>query len=196
MLTRMLKKFCAGVVSGKSAVEAYRAAYPRRKADTAAGAAAGLLADPEIAAEVARLRGAQETNTARTTETTETTESATAAAVGAAAVGAAAEVGAASVPDGAAESLVEKVVASGALTRAEKRAFLARVVRANLQDGSVDGDLLQSVDITRRGEDKVLEKQRLADKLKAIQLDNDLAGEGAEAEAHDALSALLERIRR
>ncbi|HEY2342489.1 MAG TPA: hypothetical protein VGH90_05635, partial [Chthoniobacteraceae bacterium] len=68
---------------------------------------------------------------------------------------------------------------------------LARVVRASLPalDPVLDGDLLQ---ICENENGKL--RLRLFDKIRAIELDTDLAGEGAQAEAHDALGALLRRI--
>ena len=87
----------------------------------------------------------------------------------------------------------EERAGSAVLTLAEKRTFIARLVRADLK-GEVDGDLLQSVEHLDGGT-----KYRLGDKLAAIKLDNDLAGEGSEAKANDAIAdsvgALLERIR-
>lgn len=50
-------------------------------------------------------------------------------------------------------------------------------------------DLWESIKRTREGAE-----YRLPDKLRAIQLDNDLAGEGSEAQANDELAALLGRI--
>lgn len=70
------------------------------------------------------------------------------------------------------------------LTIVEKRRFLARVVRAKLKEEPAESDLWQEVEITG---DKV--KKKMPDKLRAIALDNDLAGDGSEAKANDALSA-------
>jgi hypothetical protein len=36
---------------------------------------------------------------------------------------------------------------------------------------------------------------KIADKLEAIRLDNDLAGHGSEARANDAIAALIGRLR-
>jgi hypothetical protein len=77
---------------------------------------------------------------------------------------------------------------SAVLTHAENRNFFARVVRAQVRKLPADSDLWVSVKQTEHGTEF-----RLPDKLAAIKLDNDLAGEGSEAEANDALSALLER---
>lgn len=90
----------------------------------------------------------------------------------------------------------EEKSGSAVLTLAEKRKFLARVVRADLAAGDIDGDLLQSVDFERRQDGREIEKQRVCDKLGAIKLDNDMAGEGSEAEANGALAALMGRIRK
>lgn len=82
---------------------------------------------------------------------------------------------------------------SAVLTIAEKRMFLARAKRLNLSefDLSEHGDLVQSIEPGEHGT-----KYRFVDKLAAIKLDNDLAGEGSEAGANDALQALLGRIRK
>jgi phage terminase small subunit len=88
---------------------------------------------------------------------------------------------------------------SAVLTLAEKRSFLARLLRINVAeiDVSKDGDLLAGLDRTE-GSEKTegLVKLRLADKLKAIELDNDLSGEGSEAGANDELAGLLARLRK
>lgn len=72
---------------------------------------------------------------------------------------------------------------SAFLTIQEKRNFLARVVRSNLSSLPPESDLWQEVTITEAGT-----KRKMPDKLKAIAMDNDLAGEGSEAKA--ALSAV------
>lgn len=78
------------------------------------------------------------------------------------------------------------------LTIVEKRKFLARVVRAKLKEEPAESDLWQEVEITG---DKV--KKKMPDKLRAIALDNDLAGDGSEAKANDALStAAIETLDR
>jgi hypothetical protein len=79
---------------------------------------------------------------------------------------------------------------SAVLDCAKKRRFLARVVRASLAalDPVLDGDLLQ---ICENEKGKL--RLRLADKLRAIAVDNDLAGNGAQARANDDLSDLLAR---
>lgn len=74
------------------------------------------------------------------------------------------------------------------LSKAQKRDFLARTVEAQIANLPRDSDLFVSMKSTEFGTEF-----RLGDKLAAIKLDNDLAGEGSEAEANDALSQLLER---
>lgn len=85
----------------------------------------------------------------------------------------------------------DKRAGSAALTLAEKRMFAARLVRVNLNefDPAQDGDLLQEVTPTEFGR-----KFKLGDKLAAIKLDNDLAGEGSEAEANDGLRDMFARL--
>lgn len=70
----------------------------------------------------------------------------------------------------------EKLAGGAVLETAEKRRFLARLVRARLSSEPDDSDLWQEISDTEHGR-----KRKLGDKLKAIQIDNDLAGEGAEA---------------
>ena len=86
-------------------------------------------------------------------------------------------------------AVAEKEAGSAVMTAVEKRIFAARVVRACVSKVPEDSDLWQSIKRTKDGVE-----YRLPDKLAAIKLDNDLAGEGAEAEANDALAALLERV--
>lgn len=71
----------------------------------------------------------------------------------------------------------EEKAGSAILTLAEKRSKLAGVVRA--ANGQLDGS-----------------EVRISDKLAAIKLDNDLAGEGSEAGANDALGELLAKLRK
>lgn len=78
---------------------------------------------------------------------------------------------------------------SAVLTRAEKRMFFARLVRARVAKEPANSDLWNSIKTTEQGVE-----YRLPDKLAAIKLDNDLAGEGSEAEGQDALGKLLERV--
>jgi phage terminase small subunit len=96
----------------------------------------------------------------------------------------------------------EGMAGSAVLTLAEKRKWLARLLRANVTTllTDVDGDLLAGMDAEqKRGEGNEnieIVKLRICDKIAAIKLDNDLAGEGEEAKANDALTALLGRIRK
>ena len=64
----------------------------------------------------------------------------------------------------------------GVLTLAEKRLFLARVLRTPVGQVTADSDLAQEVTV-----DEKTMKVKMPDKLKALALDNDLAIEGAEA---------------
>lgn len=71
----------------------------------------------------------------------------------------------------------ECIAGSAVLTLAEKRAKLAGIVRE--AKGEYDACTVS-----------------LSDKLKAIALDNDLAGDGSEAKGNEGLSALIARIRK
>ena len=70
----------------------------------------------------------------------------------------------------------EEMGGSELLTLIEKRKFLAKLVRSRLADEPEDSDLWQEISHTEAGT-----KRKLADKLKAITIDNDLASEGAQA---------------
>ena len=72
----------------------------------------------------------------------------------------------------------------------EKRLFLARVVRTPIGEVDESSDLCQSCEI----DDKGGRKYKMPDKLRAIQLDNDLSGEGSEAKSADALTEMMQRI--
>ncbi|MDB6172075.1 MAG: Terminase small subunit [Chthoniobacteraceae bacterium] len=85
-------------------------------------------------------------------------------------------------------AVAEKMAGSAVLTLMEKRIFLARVVRAVISQLAADSDLWQSIKRTKDGIEF-----RLPDKLRAIELDNNLAGTGSEADANDALAGLLQR---
>ncbi len=71
----------------------------------------------------------------------------------------------------------------------EKRKFLARIVRAQVSLLPADSDLWNSIKLTPSGTEF-----RMADKLLAIRLDNDLSGQGCTAEGDDALAGLISRI--
>jgi len=79
------------------------------------------------------------------------------------------------------------------LTMLEKREFLARVVRTPVGEVTEMSDLCQEKDETFGDNPKL--KIKMPDKLRAIALDNDLAGEGSEAKGQDAMVALLGRLR-
>lgn len=93
-------------------------------------------------------------------------------------------------------ALADERAGSAVLTLAEKRKWLARLLRVNpaTLDTESDGDLLAGVDIEEGRAGSKVKKIRVADKIAAIKLDNDLAGEGSEAEANDALAGLLSRV--
>lgn len=85
----------------------------------------------------------------------------------------------------------DKIAGSAVLTLAEKRDFCARLVRAKVSELPSSSDLWSSIKKTEFGIEF-----KLSDKLAGIKLDNDLAGEGAEAGANDALTGLLGRVRK
>ena len=78
---------------------------------------------------------------------------------------------------------------SAVLTIAEKRDFIARVVRCKVGEEPHDSDLWSSVKVGPQGAE-----YRLPDKLAAIKADNDLAGDGSEAEGSDALAEFLRTL--
>jgi hypothetical protein len=93
------------------------------------------------------------------------------------------------------ESLRQRadVLKGGAvLTLAEKREFLARIVRMKGDeiDLDKDGDLVNGVRLKEQGRELIL-----PDKLAAIKIDNDLSGDGAEADQGNALVDLVSWIR-
>lgn len=75
------------------------------------------------------------------------------------------------------------------LTIMEKRQFCARLLRAKATELPADSDLWQGIEQGKEGL-----KFRLPSKLDAIKLDNDLAGDGSDAAAADALTELLARL--
>lgn len=77
------------------------------------------------------------------------------------------------------------------LTLAEVHSFVARAVRARVAKLEADSDLWVSI---KRGKDGT--EYRLPDKLAAIARWCDLQGEGSEAGANDALSAMIGRLRK
>lgn len=88
--------------------------------------------------------------------------------------------------------LKKEAAKSDVLTIAEKREFLARVLRTPLGEVSKDSDLCQewSETVTKDGGS---ERIKMPDKLAAIKLDNDLAEDGAEASAARAISVMVRR---
>lgn len=76
----------------------------------------------------------------------------------------------------------EKLAGGAVLTLAEKRRFLARLVRANIAELPATSDLWHEIHTTSEGG----VKRKLGCKLRAIALDNDLASDGSEAAANDA----------
>lgn len=87
--------------------------------------------------------------------------------------------------------LKRQAAAVDVLTIAEKRQFLARLVRCKAAIEPHDSDLWNGVEAV----DGVI-KYKLPDKMRAIALDNDLAGEGAEAGGQKALGELVKRLRK
>lgn len=85
----------------------------------------------------------------------------------------------------------DEIAGAAAPTLAEKRAFCGELLRARVANLPRDSHLWQSIKVTESGIE-----YRLPDKLKAIEVDNDLAGEGSEAIANDALSSLIARAQR
>lgn len=84
-----------------------------------------------------------------------------------------------------------ELAGSAALTLAEVHSFVARAVRARVAKLEADSDLWVSI---KRGKDGT--EYRLPDKLAAIARWCDLQGEGSEAGANDALSAMIGRLRK
>lgn len=79
------------------------------------------------------------------------------------------------------------------LTVEEKRNFLARVVRAHgkkLDFAGADADLIQGVKLDKFGNEML----EIPDKLAAIRIDNDLAVDGAEAEANKAMEIIIRKL--
>ena len=80
---------------------------------------------------------------------------------------------------------------SAVLTIEEKRLFIARVLRTPIGEIDETSDLAQGVKYSDEGGKEI----KMPDKLRAIAIDNDLAGEGSEAKHLDALTDEIERIR-
>lgn len=92
-----------------------------------------------------------------------------------------------------AQEVAKEREAEGVLTLAEVHRFLARTVRTPVGQVTSDSDLAQEVTV-----DEKSMKVKMPDKLRAIAMWKDLAGEGAEATANKsvaALASLVERLR-
>jgi len=74
---------------------------------------------------------------------------------------------------------------------AEKREFLARVVRTPIGEVDEASDLCQAMEVNDSGG----RKYKLPCKIAAIKLDNDLAGEGSEAKANEGVRSILDAVR-
>lgn len=79
------------------------------------------------------------------------------------------------------------------LSIAEKREFLARVMRTPVGEVDHTSPLCQERTFIE-GQEETSVKVRMPDKLKAIQLDNDLAADGAEAAANRALEIIIRKL--
>jgi hypothetical protein len=83
----------------------------------------------------------------------------------------------------------QKLAGSAVLTAAEKRMICAQIARAAPAELPMNSPLWQSIKHTKDGTE-----YRLPCKIAAMKLDNDLAGQGSEAQSNDALSSLLKRV--
>ena len=91
------------------------------------------------------------------------------------------------------EIAAERAAEKDFLTVEEKRNFLARVVRAHgkkLDFAGADADLIQGVKLDKFGNEML----EIPDKLAAIRIDNDLAVDGAEAEANKAMEIIIRKL--
>lgn len=88
---------------------------------------------------------------------------------------------------------VAEFAAGEVLTIAEKRKFLADAIRTPISEVGRHSVLCQEWSETD-GEKSSSRRLKMVDKLKAIQLDNDLAGDGSEAEANDAIRCTLSEL--
>ena len=75
------------------------------------------------------------------------------------------------------------------LSIAEKRDFIARLVKAKVSELDDDSDLWNGIKLTEQGRE-----YKLPDKLRAIQIDNDLAVDGAEAGANKAMEIVIRKL--
>lgn len=83
--------------------------------------------------------------------------------------------------------------ASTVLTILEKRQFLARVVRTPVGEIDHSSDLCQERTYIE-GQEETSVKIKMPDKLRAVQLDNDLAVDGAEAGANKAMEIIIRKL--
>lgn len=96
-------------------------------------------------------------------------------------------------------ALAQEKAGSALMTLIEKRTYLARVVRCELGERMPAPDLIQSIEVEKRkdGDDWLdIHKVRVCDKLAAIKLDNDLAGEGSEATANGSMAEFIASLRK
>lgn len=91
------------------------------------------------------------------------------------------------------ERKAEEVAEGTVLSMLEKRLFLARVVRTPIGEVSEMSDLCQ--EMTQTFGDNPSTRIKMPGKLDAIRLDNDLAGDGSEAEGMSALVELARKLR-
>jgi hypothetical protein len=89
--------------------------------------------------------------------------------------------------------VAEEKAGSSVLTLIEKRQWCARLLRADLSNGDVPGDLWAGCDFEKRPNGVIIHKIRLPDRIAAMKLDNDLEGVGAEAEANKAITINIRR---
>ena len=75
------------------------------------------------------------------------------------------------------QRLKEKQFKQDALTFAEKRSYLARAVRASVDQVGASSDLAQEVVEEVDQEGRVKRKVKVVDKLRALELDNKMAGD-------------------
>lgn len=87
----------------------------------------------------------------------------------------------------------DRMKGSAVMTLAEKRSFLARVVR--MKGGEEmppeNEDLVNGIRLKEQGIELLM-----PDKLRAIMIDNDLSGDGAEAQKNVAVAGLSELVNR
>ena len=87
--------------------------------------------------------------------------------------------------------LQTQTATTATLTTTEKREWIARLVRCRLALLPDDSDLIVEIAPTEHGK-----RRKVHDKLRGIQVDNDLAGDGSEAMANAALGTVVEAMTR